>query len=373
MRPHPAWALLLGLQVSCGSPEPTPWTWALPDGFPTPFVPDANPMTVEKVELGRLLFFDPLLSRDRNQSCGSCHEVARAFTDGRALSMGSTGELTRRSSMSLVNVAYNATLNWADARLTLLEDQARGPLFGTDPVELGMAGLEGELVARLEGEARYQTAFAAAFPEAVDAITLEQVLDALASFQRSLVGGSSAYDRYLAGQTDALDASARRGLELFFGEQLECFHCHGGFNFSQSSRHDGSTFIETPFHNTGLYNLDGRGAYPEGNRGIYEQTGAPADMGRFRAPTLRNIALTAPYMHDGSAATLDDVLDHYSRGGREIESGPNAGDGRASFLKSGFVSGFRMTPQEREDIKAFLRALSDEVFLQSPRIQDPYP
>jgi cytochrome c peroxidase len=329
-------------------------------------------MSAPKVELGRLLFFDPLLSGNGTQSCASCHDPARAFTDGRPTSLGSTGEATRRNAMSLVNVAYNSTLNWANPGLTRLEDQARIPLLGTDPVELGLGGREAELPSRLAAEPRYRRRFPEVFPEDPDPYTVERVVQALAAFQRTLISGDSPYDRYVAGDQDALSEGAKRGLELFFSERLECFHCHGGFNFAQSVVHAGSGLEATPFNNTGLYNVDGRGAYPEKDQGLFEITGRPGDMGRFRAPSLRNVAVTAPYMHDGSVETLDDAIDHYARGGREIDDGPYAGDGRRSVFKSSFVSGFRLTPGEREDLKAFLRSLTDEAFLADPRFQSPY-
>ena len=127
-----------------------------------------------------------------------------------------------------------------------------------------------------------------------------------------------------------MSESALRGLDLFFNERFECFHCHGGFNFSDGVTHAGTVVEEVGFHNTGLYNIDGRGGYPEPNRGLFEHTEDRSDMGRFRAPTLRNITVTAPYMHDGSAATLDDVLDHYAAAGRTIDSGPHAGVARTA-------------------------------------------
>jgi cytochrome c peroxidase len=161
-------------------------------------------------------------------------------------------------------------------------------------------------------------------------------------------------------------------MTLFYSENLECHHCHGGFNFSEATIHAGSVFDSALFHNTGLYNLDGEGAYPANNTGIFEITGDPADMGRFRAPTLRNIAVTGPYMHDGSMDTLEAVLDHYAAGGRLIEDGPNAGDGRASPLKSGLVAGFSLTEDERADLVAFLESLTDETFLTDPALSDPY-
>jgi cytochrome c peroxidase len=161
-------------------------------------------------------------------------------------------------------------------------------------------------------------------------------------------------------------------MDLFFSERLECFHCHGGFNFSDAVDHARLPEPERAFHNTGLYNVDGNGAYPPGDRGLLALTGNPADMGRFKAPTLRNIAVTAPYMHDGSIATLEEVIDHYAEGGRTIASGPDAGVGSASPLKDPFVSGFVLSDRERADLVAFLESLTDESFLTDPRFSDPF-
>lgn len=354
-------------------PAPDPWEWDLPRGFPTPSVPDDNPMSAAKVELGRHLFHDRRLSGNETQACASCHLQERAFTEPLTVSVGSTGESHFRNAMSLTNVAYNATQNWASPAVVRLEHQALIPLFGDDPVELGLGGREAELFARLAAVPEYQELFPRAFPEAGGAITVDTITKALAAFQRTLISGDSAYDRFWYGRdVTALSASEVRGLELFLSERLECFHCHGNFNFADSSTHDAVGFVEIAFHNNGLYNVDGEGAYPLHDRGLFDVTGRPEDMGRFKAPTLRNIAVTAPYMHDGSLATLDDVLDHYAAGGRLIVDGEHAGDGRANPFKSEFVKGFELTPGEREDVLAFLRALTDESFLTDPRFADPW-
>ena len=167
----------------------------------------------------------------------------------------------------------------------------------------------------------------------------------------------------------ALSESALRGLDLFNSQRCECFHCHGGFNFTDNLMH-GGTRIQ--FHNTALYNIDGRGAYPEPNRGLYETTGEPRDMGHFRARSLRKITETGPYMHDGSIAGLDAVLDHYAAGGRTIESGPYAGVGSESPLKNVFIHGFTLSTDERADLLALLESLTDPVFLADPRFADPW-
>lgn len=367
--------------LACDGPAPTEpvnptadayFDRVLPPGFPRPYVPEGEPMTDERIALGRHLFYDTRLSGNGTQSCESCHQQALAFTDGLALAIGSTGETHFRSAMALTNVAYNATLTWASPFLSELPEQALLPMFGEAPVELGMAGQEAELLQRLEDEPKYQALFAAAFPDEV--ISVRAVVLALGAFQRTILSYRTPYDR-LAYQGDeaALTAGARRGMDLFFGEKYECFHCHGTFNFTDATKTANSTFDEVLFHNTGLYNLDGLGAYPASDQGLMRVTAKPGDMGRFRAPTLRNIALTAPYFHDGSAATLDDVLDHYIRGGRLIETGPNAGDGAQSPLRSGFIKPIDATPQERADLLEFLEALTDEAMLDDPALANPWP
>lgn len=360
------------LTVLCCSPADASYQWDLPPGFPLPLVPADNPMSQEKAELGRFLFYDVRLSGNGTQACATCHEQARAFSDGLDRAVGSTGEVHPRNSMGLSNAAYTATLGWANPLLLDLEEQALIPMFGERPVELGLAGKEDELLARLRDDARYQRMFREAFPEEGDPFSIASVTRAIASFGRTLISGDSAFDRYQFGDDDALSGSALRGADLFFSEKLECFHCHGGFNFSDSVVFSGTVFRESPFHNDALYNLDGNGAYPPNNTGIMELTANPVDMGRFKAPTLRNIELTAPYMHDGSIATLDGVIDHYAAGGRTIEEGPFAGVGADSPLKDGFLIGFRLSEREREDVLSFLMSLTDAEFVSNPRLSDPF-
>ncbi|MCU0696255.1 MAG: di-heme enzyme [Myxococcaceae bacterium] len=369
------WWLASGLVVlaACGAVGPGSadagpgFDWRLPKGFPTPTVPADNPMTAEKVELGRRLFYDVRLSKNRTQACASCHEQRRAFTDGRPVGIGSTGEAHPRNAQGLANVAYVPTLTWANPLLTTLERQALLPLLGEHPVELGFAGAETELFERLATEADYAERFERAFPDESPAISLVTITRALAAFQRTLLSGNSPYDRWVNGDASALSESAKRGLELFNSEALECYHCHAGFNFSDSVSHAGTAAPETPFHNTGLYNLDGNGAYPAGNTGLFDITGRPGDMGRFRAPSLRNLTVTAPYMHDGSIATLRDVITHYAQGGRSKRM-----TGALSPLQSDLVRGFTLSAQETDDLLAFLEALTDDEFLSNPSFSSPF-
>lgn len=349
------------------------YEWRLPLGFPVPVVPADNPMSEAKVELGRRLFYDPRLSGNQTYSCSSCHRQELAFTDARARALGSTGELHPRGSMSLGNVAYARTLNWADPEVDLLEEQARVPMFNREPIELGLAGREREVEERLRAEPLYRELFARAFSPSGESVTLDNVRRAIASFERTLISGDSPYDRLVfGGERTALSEDAWAGMRLFHSERLGCFECHSGSTFSGPVVHVGAPRSEPVFHNTGLYAIGANRSYPPGNRGLFEHTRRRKHMGRFKAPTLRNIVLTAPYMHDGSIATLEAVLDLYAAGGRRIPSGPQAGDGASSPYKSPLVDGFDLTRAERHQLLAFLQSLTDETFITNPDFADPW-
>jgi cytochrome c peroxidase len=285
--------------------------WNLPKGFPRPAVPPRNPMSAAKVELGRYLFYEKRMSVSGKESCGSCHKQELAFTDGRARAEGATGQAHPRNSMSLVNVAYVPLLTWANPTLDSLEEQALTPMLGEEPIELGLKGHEPEFLNTLRRDPLYKRLFTEAFPGPGDVYTLENVTKAIATFERTIVSVRSPYDRYRwGGESSAISDSAKRG-ELMFSssERGGCFQCHGGWNFS-TIRFEGSP---GPGRGDGAFFNTGVSSYEPPNRGLYERTQRPQDVGKFRAPTLRNIALTAPYMHDGSLATLEDVIDHYAR------------------------------------------------------------
>jgi cytochrome c peroxidase len=351
---------------------PSTFEWNLPPGFPVPVVPLDNPMSGEKAELGRYLFYDTRLSGNGTQSCATCHEQRRAFTDGRAVSVGSTGALHRRSSLSLANVGYVATLTWANPSHTSLEGQARIPMFGRNPIELGLP-LDGRWLEPLRRDPRYQALLRSAYPEETGPLTERHVVQALASFQRTLISGRSPYDRYLfERQDEAISEAAKRGAVLFHSGPFLCFSCHGGFNLSGPTASQGLVAMPQEFHNTGLYNLSGALSYPAIDTGLHGFTGKLANVGQFKAPTLRNIAVTAPYMHDGSVATLQEAVAHYAAAGRTIESGPYLGHGRDNPNKSQRIQGFASTDAETADLIAFLESLTDETFLRDERFADPF-
>lgn len=348
--------------------------WGLPAWVPEPVVPADNPMSAAKVELGRHLFYDPRLSANQQMACATCHHQDKAFTDGLARSPGITGESAPRNAQSLANVAYMPVLTWANPLLTELEVQALIPLFGEHPVEMGMAGREQELFERLGADPQYQRLFRAAFPAeaqqgAQALFSLSTLTKALAAFQRTMLSFDSPYDRYrYGGQPDAISPAAKRGEELFFSERMECYHCHGGFLFNDNIRHSRLPFPELGFHNTGLYNTDGRGSYPKGHEGLQEITGRSDDHGLFRTPSLRNVAVTAPYMHDGSIPTLFEVIrGHYAVAGRAGSTAKGA-----SPLRSAFIEGFEITDEEINDLIAFLESLTDTDFLTRPSLSNPF-
>ena len=347
-------AAALGFAVA-GAPAPA-WEWRLPPGFPEPRVPADNPMTASKVDLGRRLFHDRRLSLNRTQACADCHRQALAFTDGRARALGSTGAEHRRSAPSLANVAYASSLTWADGSVRRLEEQARIPLLGTDPVEMGFGGREAELEARLRSDAAYETLFASAFPGESEPIILGNVTRALAAFERTLVSGGSAYDRLVyRGEMNALSEAAWRGLRLYFSDRTGCAACHGGLLFSGGFDYDRLERPAPPrFFDNGLLEAAERRGPGAVDAGLARATGRRRDRGLFKTPTLRNIAVTAPYMHDGRIATLEGVLDHYARPGS-----PHPKDG-----------GLPLGPDERGDLLEFLRSLTDEAFLADPVFGD---
>lgn len=321
-------------------------------------------MSAVKVELGRRLFYDRKLSANGTQACASCHRQELAFSDGRPQAVGSTGQVHRRSAMTLTNVGYNVAQTWADPGVGALEDQALIPMKGVHPVELGLEDDETELAARLAADPRYVAMFRAAFPDSTDPIDVAHVTKALACFERTLISGNSPYDQLVyQGREQALSESAWRGMRLYFSEALACSKCHAGINFSGPVRFDGVPGeVKATFHNTALYDVDGAGGYPRDDTGLESVTRVPGDMGRFRAPTLRNVALTAPYMHDGSIATLHEVIDHYAAGGRAGKENP---------LRSPLLRGFRISTEEKRDLVEFLRALTDTIFVTDPRLADP--
>jgi len=334
---------------------PTPYALAVPAGFPTPVIPADNPLTNEGVALGRRLFYDKTLSSTGTMSCGSCHQQSKAFTDGRALAVGVDGVANPRGTMSLANVLWSTQLTW-DGAFTTLETQALKPL--ENPIELHQPLTVG--VAKLQASGTYPTLFQAAF--GTQTITNELVLKALAQFERTLISGSSRYDTYMATRT-GFSADELAGLQLYTTHiapgavrGAECFHCHSQPLMSSN--------FEGKFFNNGLdltFADPGRGAL----------TKLAVDQGKFIAPTLRNITLTAPYMHDGRFKTLEEVLDHYSD--HVQMASPNLDNNLIQGLNNPpFGTHMDLTATEKKQVLAFLKTLTDDKFVTDKRFSDPF-
>lgn len=341
----------------CVGCVPSAWDYdafPIPEHFPAPETDDTAPVNRNIVEYGRHLFHDFRLSFNGTRSCGVCHEAKKGWTDGFVRSVGATNEVASHNSLSVANVLWREKLTWADPGLERLEDQLQIPWFGHDPIELGMAGQEELLIERLESTDFYPGLHEAAFGDAP--MGFATATRALVAYQKVIIGGDSPYDRYLQGETSALSPEQIRGHDLFFSDQLGCGQCHGGVFLDQpttngSARHG--------YANTGMYNIDGEGGYPPAARGLIETTGNPDDEGAFRIPSLRNVAQTGPWLHDGTVLDLGDLVDAYARGGRNVESGAFVGDGATNPHKSALITGFSMTAEERASILAFLDSLTE--------------
>ena len=319
------------------APPSNPLTAAVaPAGFPTGRVTAAAPpnsaLTEARARLGRRLFFDKRLSRTHTVACASCHRPETAFAEPSAASSGVDGRRGTRNAPALVNLAWAQQLFW-DGRAGTLDEVAGKPIENPDEMDLPLA----EAVRRLGEDPAYQQEFLEAYAGPPSEESLRQ---ALASFVRTLVSGGTPYDRFLRGDASALDAPARRGMSLFFSAKGACFHCHPS----------------GPLTNDGFFN---NGTFVAGSDpGRQAITGRTGDLGKFKVPGLRNVAVTAPYMHDGSLPTLEAVIDQYARGGR---GGPNT---------DATIAPLELTVEDKADLVAFLRALTDPVFLADPRYRE---
>ena len=288
-------------------------------------IPSENPLTAAKVALGRELFFDTRLSKDNSISCATCHDPDLGFTDREPVAVGARGQKGTRRTPRLINRGYGQTFFW-DGRAASLEEQVLKPIENPIEMDLDLA----EAVSRVAADPEYATAFRASFQSAP---TAEALSMALASYVRSIVSGDSPYDRYVAGDQDALTPAQKRGLELFRGKAA-CSVCHLGPNLTDEE-----------FHNTGVGWKDGE----TGDLGRAEVTEHPEDRGAFKTPTLREVALAGPYMHDGSLATLEDVIEFYSDGGESND-----------YLDLDMQK-LDLTDAEKADLVDFLQALNGEV------------
>jgi len=317
---------------SCRKDTPKPSTaslesalQAIPEGFPEPEYPEDNGFSIDRWQLGKKLFFDPIMAADYSIICASCHLPQNAFSDTRALSTGAGGAMGTRNSPSLANVAYHPYLT-REGGVPSLEMQVLVPIQEHNEFNFNIL----EIAERLLNIPEYVELSNRAYNRDPDYYVITR---ALAVFERTLISGNSTYDRYaFRGEQNALSEAARRGMELFFSERTECSQCHGGFNFTGYA-----------FENNGLYE-----EYADAGR--FRLTGNEEDIGRFKVPSLRNLGYTAPYMHDGSLESLEEVVEHYNSGGN------------AHGNKSPLIRQLNLSESEKADLMSFLMSLNDPGF-----------
>jgi len=346
--------LIVIMMFSCSSDDtsvpqyvPTPLALEIPTLFEqkilSPVIPFNNPQTVQGVALGKKLFFDPILSADHSQSCSSCHAPENAFSDASQFSDGIDGVFGNRNSMPIFNLAWNydEKFFW-DGRVFSLEHQALQPV--ENPIE--MHNTWEQVVDDLQEHSEYPNLFQLAFGTTI--ISSDLVTKAIAQFERTLISGNSKFDKYLLGIA-SLTPQELNGFNVFMDETKgDCFHCHGSDN--------NPLWTDNIFHNNGLDAVFV-------DLGLGEVTGDPADNGKFKSPSLRNLAFTAPYMHDGRFNTLDEVINHYSEG---LQNSPTVDP----LMKKVAEGGVQITTQEKSDLKAFLLTLSDYEFINNPEFQN---
>jgi cytochrome c peroxidase len=333
--------------------DTTSYVLIIPPGFPRMEHPANNPQTNQGVKLGRMLFFDPILSLDSTISCASCHKPELSFTDGLAVSPGVGGLIGRRSSMTLLNVGFHQVTGFFwDGRSKTLEDQALVPIEDLNE----MANTWEEVETRLRRHPDYPTLFREAFGiETKKDINRDLAVKAIAQFERTLISsGDSDYDRFDRNEF-SLDDEANNGLDLFFDDKFpdaECGHCHNR-----------NLFTIPEFRNNGLDPVQSVDDYVD--KGLGEVTGLRSDNAKFKVPTLRNILLTAPYMHDGRFATIEEVLDHYNSGGHHVA---NQDEDNVDNL----MEPQGLSERDKRELIAFMAALTDSTFIKNPAFQNPF-
>ena len=323
----------------------------------------SNSITVKyKIELGRHLFYDTRMSYNQTKSCSSCHDPKFAFSDGYRQSAGADGYTVRRNAPSLLNIKFQTSFTWSDSSIKKLSQQILLPMFNTHPKELGWTNNESEIITRFKNIPIYKTLFSKAFPKENNPFIINNFVSAINLFEEQLVSFNSPYDLFLKGNKKQLSKQAIEGMKLFYSTKLGCSNCH---QLKEPIK-------KLEYFNTGLYNVDSNGAYAANDQGLFELTKNSNDKGKFRIPSLRNIMLTAPYTHDGSVETIEQMIAIYQRGGRLVSNDQNVGDGSLNTNKSSLIKGFSISTIEKKNLIAFLSTLTDTSYLRNKSLLNPF-
>jgi cytochrome c peroxidase len=322
-----------------------------------------------KADLGHLLFFERNISFNHTKSCASCHSPEMAFTDGYRRSIAANGENAIHNAPSILNLSFNSFYDWDNNSITNLAKQIKRPLYNQHPKELGFNEDTIALFYFFEQNKIYHDLFQKAFPKDTKPINCLNVESCLVEYVKNLKASSAKYDRYVGGEKSIFSNSEKRGMDLFFSSQLQCGKCHVPPLFTQNNL---SKNADTVYANIGLYNIENKNRYPIADPGLSRITKQEKDDGKFKIPSLRNVLLTAPYMHDGSVASIQEVIDLYAAGGRIIEEGVLKGDGRFNENKHPFIKGFSISAEEKNDLIQFLSTLTDTSYLGNPYFLNPF-
>ncbi len=322
-----------------------------------------------KAVLGHYLFFEKRLSYNQSKSCASCHSPIFAFTDGYRKSVAANGENLLHNAPSLLNISQNRFFDWGNPSVTTLENQIKRPLYQTHPLEMGFDLQADKLIAFFCQDSLYQSLYQSAFHKKADLCSISDIEACIIAYIKTLNSNNSPYDLFLKGDQYALNTSEQNGLKLFTSHQLKCNLCHIPPFFTSANL---TNNLDSIYANIGLYHVMNQHGYPASDIGMGKITAKPQDNGKFKIPSLRNCMITAPYMHDGSVNTLEEVIDIYASGGRNVLNGDAKGDGRLHPNKHQHIQGFELSPSEKRDLILFLASLTDTSYLNDSHFRNPF-
>lgn len=322
-----------------------------------------------KAILGHYLFFEKRISFNHSKSCASCHSPEYAFTDGYRKSVSADGNNLLHNAPSILNIAQNHFFDWDNPEIHTLSQQIKRPLYNKHPTELGMDLDSSSLLSFFKKDSLYSSLFERAYRGENEMYSAKHVEECIIEYVKNLNSRNSKFDQHLDSKAVRLNKSEEEGMRLFFSTELKCSQCHAPPDFTKSNT---SNMVDSAYANIGLYNIANENKYPAEDVGLNKITKKLRDDGKFKIPSLRNVMLTAPYMHDGSVRNLDELLNIYSAGGQSINKGPLSGDGRKHRNKHPHIKGFEISDNQKKNLICFLSSLTDTTYLSNPYFLNPF-